>query len=132
MNFLENIATFGTLQAKPAKRQTRHDELARMRERFIAHANRQILALKDGGATKGSKWYVSYPTDADTTEYALSLRNGVTQIPLSGDKKYVRVPSADRAIDFFERAAAACAEGQFDEVLKATRRKEPSSVAAQA
>jgi hypothetical protein len=132
MDFLDKIATFGTLQAKPVKRQTKHDQLARMRESFIAHANRQILALKDGSTAKGSKWYIAYPTDADTTEYALSLRNGVTQIPLSGDKKYVRVPSADRAIDFFEQAAAACADGQLDEALKATRRKGPSAMAIQA
>ena len=132
MDFFTNISTFGTLEAKAAKQVTKSDRLSKMREGFIARADRQISYLNGAGSERDRKWYVARPNDGGTTDYLLGLRNGAALIPLTGNMKYVRVTSAERAVEFYEQAVMACKSGQLDEILKLTSRKPRQSSLAHA
>jgi hypothetical protein len=127
MGFFDNISTFGTFEAKATKQVTKSDKLSKMRDGFIARADRQISYLNGTGGERDRKWYVARPNDGGTTDYLLGLRNGAALIPLAGSMKYVRVTSAERAIEFYEQAVMACKSGQLDDILKSTGRKQRQS-----
>ena len=125
MEFLHSIAEFGVLQAKPQKRVSESEQLARMRENFATRATRQISMIRSGNHQKSGSWYVALPGEAGQVEYVVALRNGAKVIPLSGELTHVRVESPERAVEFYERAISACESGELDSALKATCRKPP-------
>lgn len=123
MEFLNNIASFGTPQRKPTKRVNESEQLAKMRENFATRAGRQIVLIKDGSEERKGSWYFTEPTGSGQVRYIVSLRNGAKLLPLSGQHTHLGAPSLDKAVAFYEEAIAACERGELDDVLKATSRK---------
>lgn len=132
MDFLNNISTFGELRAKPAKLSGSISQLTRMRASFAVGAARQATAIRTNKAIKGSNWYITRSDEAGKAEYLVALRNGAKLMPLSGQLTHVRVQSAERAIEFYEQAIAACARGELNELLKSTCRKRRPAAASEA
>jgi len=137
MNFLNTVASYGTLQGKPKKRINEAEQLSRMRENFATRVSRQISLITSGSDERKGSWYVKEADALGQTHYVVSLRNGAKLLPLSGDHTHLNAPSSEQAIAFYQEAMAACERGELDAVLIATSRKpkkkdEPKPVAAEA
>lgn len=123
MEFLNNVASFGTPRGKPKKRINEAEQLSRMRENFATRVSRQISLINSGNEERKGCWYVKETDELGRLQFVVSLRNGAKLLPLSGVYTHLNTSSAEQAISFYQEAMAACERGELDAVLIATSRK---------
>lgn len=118
--FWDEIETIGELREKhpQSSSSSNADPLIRMRENFAYQVKKQIDMLKGVTAVCKNKWY----TERENGTLSCTLRNGNKTLTLRDKSMHCDVTSTSKAIAFYQKTAAACANGLFDEKLKATRR----------